>query len=90
MSKDSLTTVERCILYLIAEGHTNKDIVYQRGTRCGTVREQIRIIMLKLGAETRTHAVVIGLQTGLLELDKIKTVSEQPPKRVSFSVIDRR
>jgi DNA-binding NarL/FixJ family response regulator len=65
---DELTLREIEILRLIAGGNSNKEI----GTRLAivedTVKSHITNILSKLQANDRTHAVIIGLKRGIINL----------------------
>jgi DNA-binding NarL/FixJ family response regulator len=65
---DSLTTTEIRVLRLIAAGNANKEIAVELSVSDETVKGQVSRILSKLGAKDRTHAVVIGLQRGIIEL----------------------
>lgn len=65
---DSLTATEIGVLRLIAAGNANKEIAAQLSVSDETVKGQVSRILSKLGAKDRTHAVVIGLQRGIIEL----------------------
>ena len=65
---DALTPAEVRVLSLIARGNANKEIAAQLGSTEDTVKGQVRNILSKLGAKDRTHAAMIGLNRGFLEL----------------------
>jgi DNA-binding NarL/FixJ family response regulator len=65
---EALTPAEVRVLYLIAEGKANKEIAGRISTSEATVKGQIRNILAKLGAQDRTHAVIIGLRRGIIRL----------------------
>jgi len=67
-SDDVLTPAEVRVLRLIAEGNANKEIAAQLSVREDTVKSQVRNILAKLGAKDRTHAAMIGLKRGIIEL----------------------
>jgi DNA-binding NarL/FixJ family response regulator len=64
--KQSLTTREREILPLIAEGKSNKEIAQVIGNTAGTVRQQIAVMMEKTESLNRTHLVVKAIKEGVL------------------------
>jgi DNA-binding NarL/FixJ family response regulator len=64
---DALTPAEIRVLRLIAEGNGNKEIAAQLSVSEETVKGQVRNILLKLGANDRTHAAMIGLRRGIIE-----------------------
>lgn len=63
----ALSKREREVLRCVAQGLTNPAIAEKMGIGAGTVRTHVRIAMRKLGAKTRSEAVmrlgVIGLDT---------------------------
>ena len=65
---EALTPAEVRVLHLIAEGKANKEIAGRISTSEATVKGQIRNILAKLGAQDRTHAVIIGLKRGIIRL----------------------
>jgi DNA-binding NarL/FixJ family response regulator len=65
---DALTPAEVRVLRLIAEGHANKEIAAQLSTSEDTVKGQVRNILSKLSAKDRTHAAMIGLKRGIIEI----------------------
>lgn len=65
---DSLTTREIDVLQGIAAGSSNKMIAARLGISEETVKTHIRSILQKLDANDRTHAVMIALRRGFLNL----------------------
>ena len=65
---DVLTPAEIRVLRLIAEGNANKEIAEQLSVSEETVKGQVRNILSKLGAKDRTHAAMIGLKRGIIEV----------------------
>jgi DNA-binding NarL/FixJ family response regulator len=65
---DALTPAEIRVLRLIAEGNANKEIAAQLSISEETVKGQVRNILSKLGANDRTHAAMIGLKRGIIEI----------------------
>ena len=65
---DALTPAEVRVLQLIARGNANKEIAEQLSVSEETVKGQVRNILSKLGAKDRTHAAMIGLKRGIIEL----------------------
>ncbi len=66
---DALSSREIDVLRLIAAGNPNKQIADKLCIEETTVKSHISSILSKLGANDRTHAVTIGLQRGIIELD---------------------
>lgn len=67
-AEDALSPVEVRVLRLIAEGMSNKEIAAQLLVTEDAVKGQVRNILSKLGANDRTHAAMIGLKRGIIEL----------------------
>jgi DNA-binding NarL/FixJ family response regulator len=65
---DALTPAEVRVLRLIAEGNANKEIAAQLSVSEETIKGQVRNILSKLGAGDRTHAAMIGLKRGIIEV----------------------
>ena len=65
---DALTPAEIAVLRLIAAGNANKQIADQLSITEETVKSRVKCILSKLGANDRTHAAVIGLKRGIIEL----------------------
>jgi len=65
---ETLTPAEVRVLRLIAEGNANKEIAAQLSITEDTVKGQVRNILSKLGASDRTHAAMIGIKRGIIEL----------------------
>ena len=65
---DALTPAEVRVLRLIAAGDANKEIAARLSLSEETVKGQVRNILSKLGAKDRTHAAMIGLKRGIIDL----------------------
>jgi DNA-binding NarL/FixJ family response regulator len=65
---EPLTPAEIDVLRLIAAGESNKQIGDKLGITEDTVKGRVRHILSKLGANDRTHAALIGLKRGIIEL----------------------
>jgi len=65
---DGLTKAEIDVLRLIAAGNANKQIADLLSITEDTVKGRVKNILSKLGANDRTHAAVIGLKRGIIEL----------------------
>ena len=65
---DALTPAEIRVLRMIAHGNANKEIAAQLSVSQDTVKGQVRNILSKLGANDRTHAAMIGLKRGIIEI----------------------
>jgi DNA-binding NarL/FixJ family response regulator len=65
---DSLTKRELEVLSLLAQGETNKSIAHQLGITDHTVKFHVNAIMTKLGAQSRTDAVMRAIRAGWITL----------------------
>jgi DNA-binding NarL/FixJ family response regulator len=65
---EALTSREIDVLRMIAAGSANKEIAARLSISEETVKSRVKNILLKLGANDRTHAVTIGLKRGIIEL----------------------
>ncbi|MGD0470829.1 MAG: response regulator transcription factor [Terriglobales bacterium] len=65
---DALSPGEISVLRLIAAGNANKQIADQLSITEETVKGRVKNILSKLGANDRTHAAMIGVQRGIIEL----------------------
>ena len=68
VSDEALTPAEVVVLRLIAAGNANKQIADQLGVTEDTVKGRVKSILAKLDANDRTHAAIIGLKRGIIEL----------------------
>jgi DNA-binding NarL/FixJ family response regulator len=64
---DMLTTREREILQLLADGMSNADVAQRLFISQETVKSHVRHILAKLEADTRTHAVAIALREAIID-----------------------
>jgi len=65
---DSPTTRELEVLRRVAKGNSNKVIASDLNISEHTVKNHLKSILSKLNASDRTHAVMIALQRGFLEM----------------------
>jgi len=65
---EALSPAEIRVLRLITEGKSNKEIAAQLSISEETVKGQVRNILSKLGANDRTHAAIIALNRGIIEI----------------------
>jgi DNA-binding NarL/FixJ family response regulator len=68
MTDQALTPAEVAVLHLIAAGNANKQIADQLGVTEDTVKGRVKSILAKLDASDRTHAAIIGVKRGIIEL----------------------
>jgi len=62
----SLSQRARCILDLIAQGHSNKEIARKLGIAPETVKSHLRRIFIKLDVDRRAMAVLRARRLGIL------------------------
>jgi DNA-binding NarL/FixJ family response regulator len=65
--KSDLSDRERDVLKLLVQGLTNKQIAVQLNLQPSTVKQYISKVLSKLNVQSRTEAVAVALQLGLLE-----------------------
>jgi len=65
---EEITSRETDVLRMLAEGLVNKDIAARLGISEHTVKFHISSILDKLGASTRTEAVMLGIRRGLIPI----------------------
>ncbi|MGJ7507803.1 LuxR C-terminal-related transcriptional regulator [Variovorax sp. GT1P44] len=66
LTRERLTTRETEVLNLLTTGSCNKAIAKELGIAVGTVKVHVKGILEKLDATTRTHAVIVAAQRGLV------------------------
>ena len=69
MSSDDLTTREREVLQLMAQGKSNREIGAALFITEGTVKTHVNSILAKLNVADRTQAVTTAIKRGLVRLD---------------------
>jgi DNA-binding NarL/FixJ family response regulator len=67
VDEDDLTAREIEILRIVAGGNANKAVATHFGLSEETVKGHMKNILMKLGANDRTHAVMIALKRGFLD-----------------------
>jgi DNA-binding NarL/FixJ family response regulator len=65
-----LTEREMEVLRLLAQGESNKEIARHLQVVEDTVKTHVRHILAKLGAQSRTQAVLTAMNLGLISLNK--------------------
>lgn len=76
VARPILTSKELQVLELLSYGYENRDIATHFQTTAQAVKNMLRTINLKLGADNRTHAVAICFRNGWLPVGEI---SQSPP-----------
>jgi DNA-binding NarL/FixJ family response regulator len=79
---ETLTEGETRILYCIVDGMTNLQMAETLGVGQATIKKQVTVILGKLNANNRAHAVALAVQRGLISLDGAR-VAKTPPSRSS-------
>ncbi len=72
VSSDDLTPREAEVLQWLAEGLSNKAIARQLGVAEGTVKTHMKGLLAKLEVDSRTQAVRLALQRGLVRLSPVE------------------
>ena len=67
-AEETLSPLEVRVLRFIAEGNSNKEIAQLLSVTEDAVKGQVRNILSKLGANDRTHAAMIGVKRGIIEI----------------------
>jgi DNA-binding NarL/FixJ family response regulator len=68
MTDEPLTPAEVLVLRLIATGSTNKQIADRLSVTEETIKGRVKNILAKLGANDRTHAAMIGVKRGIIDI----------------------
>jgi DNA-binding NarL/FixJ family response regulator len=71
MSDQTLTPAEVAVLRLIADGNANRQIADQLRVTEDTVKGRVKSILAKLDANDRTHAAIIGVKRGIIDLSSV-------------------
>lgn len=66
--EDALTTREIEVLRLVVLGNANKEIAAQLSITEEAVKSRIKNILMKLNANDRTHAAMVALKRGIIDL----------------------
>ena len=66
--ESTLSAREVQVLKGVARGNSNREIADQLSITEDTVKAHMKSILLKLGAKDRTHAVMVALKRGILEV----------------------
>ena len=69
--RQTLTPAEIAVLRLIAAGNANKEIADQLGVTEDTVKGRVKSILAKLDANDRTHAAIIGVKRGIIDVSSV-------------------
>jgi DNA-binding CsgD family transcriptional regulator len=65
---DALSEREVDVLRRVAAGHANKEIAAQLRLSEETVKAHIKSVLSKPRANSRAHAVTIGLRRGIIDI----------------------
>jgi two-component system NarL family response regulator len=69
VADEGLTGLEVEVLRLVSKGLSNKRVGVVLGIPEESVKSRMRSILAKLSANDRTHAVMIALQRGIIDID---------------------
>jgi DNA-binding NarL/FixJ family response regulator len=69
IGRTGLSPRETEVLKLIAEGLSNKEVARELGVTEATAEKHMTSLLTKLGAKDRTHAVRLGLERGIIDLE---------------------
>ncbi|MFC1912700.1 helix-turn-helix transcriptional regulator [Chloroflexota bacterium] len=72
INDNHITKREIYSLYLLASGDDNVSGAKKMGTGVKTFQNSLHNTMKKMGATTRTHAVTLAVQNGMLEIERSK------------------
>ncbi len=75
--QEALTNREREVLLAVASGMSERAIAKHLNITYRTTRTHISNIMQKLGAENRTHAAVLALLTGLVDVHEVADLMQR-------------
>lgn len=67
--KVQLSRMEIIILQAVARGTTSKDIAFDMGVSERTVKSRLTAIFNKFGVDSRTEAVAVAIESGLIHLN---------------------
>jgi DNA-binding NarL/FixJ family response regulator len=81
LTRTPLTMRESEILRLIGSGMSNKMVASELNIALGTVKAHVRTTLDKLGARSRTQAIVIAAQRGLLGPQSPLRLTAEPHSR---------
>ena len=77
---ETLTARELDVLRQVAGGHSNKAIAADLGISESTVKAHLGTVLAKLGADGRTHGVMIAVKRGIIHVSKTAN-GTAPPAR---------
>lgn len=72
LTDEALSCRELGVLRRVASGMSNKCVAHELGLTEDTIKSHMKNIIVKLGANDRTHAVTIALRRGLMTLSDTK------------------
>jgi DNA-binding CsgD family transcriptional regulator len=70
--RTGLTSREKEVLQLVANGSTNRAVGHALHLAEETIKSMMQSILRKLGVRDRTHAVAVGIALGLVSLSAVK------------------
>lgn len=85
LGRETLTLRETEVLRLVASGRCNKSIARQLDIAIGTVKAHVKSILAKLEASSRTQAVAVASQRGLIEVAAMEN-NERELQRITPTI----
>jgi len=82
LNPSTLTSRERQLLELIAQGISNKQIAVLLGMKLQPVKESLSNLYLKLGVSSRVGAITVGLKNKFISLEDTGPISLDNPAEV--------
>lgn len=80
LGRETLTSRESEVLRCLSLGHCNKAIARDLGISISTVKTHVKAVMGKLCADSRTHAVTVAAQRGLVAIAAKPFSARQAPR----------
>jgi DNA-binding CsgD family transcriptional regulator len=82
---DALSERELVVLERLADGSTNREIAQDLNISHNTVKVHLRNIFQKLGVSSRTEAITVAIQKGLLT---VPAIPEEPDQKAEVAEVE--
>jgi len=69
LGQELLTARQFEVLTYLTDGHTDKELAKLLGISAPTARHHVNAIIVRMGANNRTHAVALAYQRKMLKVD---------------------
>jgi DNA-binding NarL/FixJ family response regulator len=86
LGRETLTLREQQVLALLACGECNKQIARSMDIAIGTVKSHVKSVMYKLGASSRTKAICIANERGLIDVQVSGRLDQRRDRQGVLSV----